>query len=337
MRRPGRNVTIYDVAARAGVSISTVSLAINAPHRVRDETRARVMAAAGALGYRMAATNGERHSGIRVAVAAPFSSYPSYLRRLTGMLVRARNTAIEITTHDLDSAASSPAPLLDALPVRGGVDGMIVMGVPLSGAALRASRDAGMPVVLVDVRASRRSAATPPVVLVDDVAGGRAIGAHLRGRGHRQAVFVHEPQLSGDYISAAMLRVAGLSEHVDVVDAVCPVGSDAGDIVRATLRAHPAATAVVAHHDDLAARVSRTFSSRGSGRREAVALVGYDDGATAEAIGLTTVRQPFEQSGTVALDLLTQLVAGVGGVPAVTMLDPVLIVRDPTDPERVAP
>ncbi|OZB89132.1 MAG: hypothetical protein B7X41_04465, partial [Microbacterium sp. 14-71-5] len=46
--RPGR-VTIYDVATRAGVSISTVSLAVSAPHRVRPETRERIVAAATAL------------------------------------------------------------------------------------------------------------------------------------------------------------------------------------------------------------------------------------------------------------------------------------------------
>ena len=87
VRQP-RRVTIYDVAERAGVSISTVSLAINSPHRVREATRARVLAAAGALGYRTGPPSPQGRAGIRIAVAAPFGSYPTYLRRLTGMLGR---------------------------------------------------------------------------------------------------------------------------------------------------------------------------------------------------------------------------------------------------------
>src|SRR6188474_1345002 len=107
MPMPGAaKVTIYSVAERAGVSISTVSLAINAPHRVSESTRARVVAAAGSLGYRAAAGGRRSPGGLRITVAAPFSTYSTYFRRFAGMLVRARETEIELTAHDLESAAS---------------------------------------------------------------------------------------------------------------------------------------------------------------------------------------------------------------------------------------
>lgn len=327
MRQPRRRVTIYDVAERAGVSISTVSLAINAPHRVRETTRARVLAAAGALGYRIGASSPQDRAGTRIAVAAPFSSYPTYLRRLTGMLVRARDTAIEVVAHDLESAARSAAPLLDALPARGGIDGLIVMGVPLSGAALRASRESQLPVTVVDVRSTGRGSSAPAAVLVDDLAGGRAIGRHLRGRGHRQVVFLHEPQISGDYVSAAMVRVAGIQESVDVADAVCPRSTTPGEVASAALRAHPSATAVVAHHDDLAVRVWQHFRSTGSDREREVALVGYDDGIAAEVIGLTTVRQPFEESGAAAVELVVEQISRGWSTRGTVTLVPELIVR----------
>lgn len=325
---PGRSVTIYDVAERASVSISTVSLAINAPHRVRAATRARVLAAASALGYRIGASDRQRRSGTRISVAAPFSTYPSYFRRLAGMLTRTRNTAIEIVTHDLDSAAGSAAPLLDALPARHGVDGLIVMGVPLSSAALRASRETRLPVVLVDVRSARPTPSPPPAVLVDDLAGGRAIGRHLRERGHRHVIFLHEPQISGDYLSAAMVRVAGMSELVEVSDAVCPESADPGEVARAALTAIPSATAIVAHHDGLALGVWHHFRTVGSGRERSIALVGYDDSPAAEAIGLTTVRQPFERSGAAAIDLLMDTVSGREPSTPVLTLEPHLVVRD---------
>ncbi|MDN5724870.1 MAG: LacI family DNA-binding transcriptional regulator, partial [Propionibacteriales bacterium] len=74
MARP----TIYSVADEAGVSISTVSLVFNRPHKVRAATRDNVVAAAHRLGYRPPArAESSRGQLATVAVAAPFSTVPS--------------------------------------------------------------------------------------------------------------------------------------------------------------------------------------------------------------------------------------------------------------------
>ncbi|WP_392508681.1 LacI family DNA-binding transcriptional regulator [Naumannella halotolerans] len=102
MKGKPKAVNIYTVAERAQVSISTVSLVMNSPHRVSPQTRERVMRAASELGYRVGG-EGERGSGrttaLRVAVAAPYSSYNSYYRRLTGMLHRARQAAVDLIPY----------------------------------------------------------------------------------------------------------------------------------------------------------------------------------------------------------------------------------------------
>lgn len=321
-------VTIYSVAERAGVSISTVSLVMNAPHRVSPATRERVVAAAAELGYRRRADHRSEPGQLRVAVAAPFSSYPSYYRRLTGMLARARDTTIDLMVHDLDSAAAADSPLLDALPARPGVDGVIVMGVPLSPAAVRASRAAGLPVVLVDVRSARPRGGDLPGVLVDDLLGGRLLGEHLRERGHDRVLFVHEPQLSRDYVSAGMLRAEGVAESLALDEVAVAPDDGLERVVRAL--AASGATAVVANHDALAVRVHGVL--RASGRRipEDVALAGYDDGDLAAGLGLTTVRQPFEESGRAAIDLLLAAIAGEGASISRVDLAPSLVVRATT-------
>ncbi|THG29599.1 LacI family DNA-binding transcriptional regulator [Naasia lichenicola] len=323
-------VTIYSVAERAGVSISTVSLAINSPHRVSETTRARVIAAAGSLGYR-AIDGGRRASGgTRIAVAAPFSSYSTYFRRFSGMLVRARDTAVELMAHDLESAASVSAPLLDALPARRGIDGLILMGVPLGSAALRASREAALPLVLIDVRRARPVGDDLPVVLVDDEEGGRAAGAHLRERGHERVIFLGEPQLSDDYVSAGMLRIRGLAEHVEVSLVRSPLHADPTPALLAALEGPTPPTAIVANHDELASRAWRGLAARGLRIPEDVAIVGYDDGPLADGLGLTTIRQPFEESGRVALELLLGAIAGTGGAVRRIDLTPTLVVRSST-------
>lgn len=323
--RPGR-VTIYDVAARAGVSISTVSLAVSSPHRVRVETRERIVEAATALGYRM--TEGRRIGAARIAVAAPFTTYPSYLRRLSGMLRRARDAAVDIIPYDLDSAAAADEPLLDVLPTRTDVAALVVMGVPLGGAARRASRAARIPIVYVDVVPTRADVGGP-VVLVDDHEGGAQIGRHLAGLGHRRVLFVHEPQRSPSYVSAGMLRIDGLSQYVDVVSLAIDGPSSVDErVLRA--RTDAGATAIVANHDQFAAAIlSRLRSASGTAP---VAVVGYDDGEVAAALDLTTVRQPFEESGRTALELALGLASGAGSAHETLRLAPSLIVRSSSRP-----
>jgi LacI family repressor for deo operon, udp, cdd, tsx, nupC, and nupG len=321
--------TIYAVARRASVSISTVSLAINHPHRVNEVTRRAVIAAATELGYR----GGSSSSGSRrIAVAAPFSSYASYYRRLTGIMERASASAVEVVVHDLPSAAMSDAPVLDALPMRAGVDGIILMGVPLSPVALESDSLPGPPVVLVDVPDGTRRRLGLPSVLIDDERGGELIGDHLADLGHERAVFLHEPQQSDDYVSAGMLRARGLGRRLSISEAIADVtGPDlagsVGAALEAVLRADPKVTAIVANHDDLAAAAHRALSTSGSRLPDDLSLVGYDDGPLAAVLDLSTVRQPFEESGYAALDLLLGRLSGEHARVWTVQLAPELVAR----------
>ncbi|MGN7978844.1 LacI family DNA-binding transcriptional regulator [Microbacterium sp. 22195] len=330
MSQTPAKATIYDVAERAGVSISTVSLAVNTPHRVRAETRERIVAAAAALGYRM--TSDGRSGVSRIAVAAPYTSYPTYLRRLAGMLRRARSAAVDLVPYDLDSAASATAPLLESLPARADVAGLIMMGVPLGGAALRASRAARLPLAFVDIVRPTRSGASS--VLVDDLAGGRMLGAHLRELGHRRVAFVHEVQRSQGYVSAGMLRADGMAEQLQLL----PVASAGPDSVEADALRSAAAkgvTAFVANHDRLAAAVLKAVS--GTPELADTTVTGYDDGELAEALQLTTVRQPFEETGRVALESVLERIADPSRAASRTVLEPTLVVRASSRPASARP
>ena len=339
-QRP-QKATIYAVAKRAGVSISTVSLAINHPQRVNEATRRSVIAAATELGYR----GGAAASGAqRIAVAAPFSSYASYYRRLSGIMERAAMDSVEIVVHDLPSAAGSDSPVLDALPMRAGIDGIVVMGVPLSPAALESKALPGPPVVLVDVPDGAQRRLGLPSVLIDDERGGELIARHLAELGHERVVFLHEPQRSEEYVSAGMLRARGLGHLLSVSEAVADVAAtDLVEAVGAALEraflADPEATAVVANHDELAAAAHRAFRVTAAHRAFRVtgahlpvgrSLVGYDDGPLASALDLTTVRQPFEESGYAALDLLLGRLSGEHARVSSVQLAPDLVVRGTT-------
>jgi DNA-binding LacI/PurR family transcriptional regulator len=101
--------TIYDVAARAGVSISTVSLVLNVPGRVSPATAERVLSAISDLEYvpkTEAVVRARRWVG-RVGVLAPFSTYPSFARRLNGVFRALAGGPNEVVVFDQRSAAQT--------------------------------------------------------------------------------------------------------------------------------------------------------------------------------------------------------------------------------------
>lgn len=326
MPRDRSTPTVYEVAAAAGVSISTVSLAINHPQRVSAETRHRVTEAAERLGYRRGPRGGR--SGPRtIAVAAPFSSWPSYHLRLDGVLSRAAAAGLEVIVHDLPSSHLEPAPLLDALPVRGDLDGVVLMGSPLSSKAAAAIERSRIPAVLVDSPGHQL-----PTVQVDDAHGGRMLGEHLAALGHRRVVFAHDGQVSADYVSSGMQRLEGLTGALESVGGeVIPLLCEENLPARALAAG---ATAVACNHDGLAAEVLARCRSLDIEVPGTLSVTGYDGGLLAAALGLTTVTQPFAQSGAAAADLLIGLLAGTSPAVRTLTLDSRLTLGSTTSAPR---
>ncbi len=85
----------------------------------------------------------------------------------------------------------------------------------------------------------------------------------------------------------------------------------------------------MAHHDGLAVGVLLAARDRGLRVPEDVAVMGFDDGEMATAADLTTVRQPFEESGSIALSVLLGHVGG-SALRSTTVLDVHLVQRSTT-------
>lgn len=311
----GRRVTIYDVAERAGVSIATVSQTLNRPQRVNAATRDRVLQTIDELGFvpKASAVSRARKALGRVGVVAPFTTYESFQRRLMGTL---ETSAVEVVVFDEESAASATSPLLASLPVTDRLDGVLIMGLPLDDSLAARLRSTGLPTVLVDSTHEAFSS-----VGTDDVAGGALVGRHLIERGRERVVYLSEPQLAPDWDSQGLRRITGLSSVVaDVRHVVTDRSVEGG---RAALRALHAAgalpEAVFAHDDLLAAGVVAECALLGIRVPDDVAVVGFDDGALADAMGITTVRQPLEETGRVGMRLLRETMAGASPTQRVTL------------------
>jgi len=301
-----QKVTIYDVAERAGVGISTVSNALNKPDRVSPATRQRVLDAAAELGFvpKSEAVSRARRGVGRIGVIAPFVSYSSYMRRLAGVLEVMTRNHLEVCIFDEESAAAKSSLLLSQLPLNSRLDGLIIMGIPLDDGAAQRLLDSQLPTILVDTEDPRFSS-----VSTDYDATGRMIAEHLVGEGHRHLAYLSEEgdtsleRLQGPRRFAALaatLERAGIAAADLEVRYVPHTVEAARTEARALLAAHPEVTAVVAHDDLLAIGVLEAAADLGMPVPERLAVVGCDDGDLALAAGLTTVRQPFEDSGRLA-------------------------------------
>ncbi|MBZ5738841.1 LacI family DNA-binding transcriptional regulator [Nocardioides mangrovi] len=303
---PG-DATIYDVAREAGVSIATVSNVMNKPDRVGEQTRQRVLEVADRFGYvpkAKAASLARKHVG-RIGVIAPFTTYASFMRRLSGVLSEAAGRGVDISVFDMESAATAASPVLESIPIRGSVDGLIVMGEPLETAVEQRLASRNMPVVVIDADSDSFH-----VVKIDDYRAGRLAARHLVDLGHRHIGYLLEGQVA-DYESQALRRLGGFQAELALHPGIeLTVSQSVGTLAaareagRRLLDVDHRPTAVMAHFDDLAVGVMHAAKDLGISVPESLSVLGFDDGPVAESADLSTVRQPFEESGALAARLL---------------------------------
>lgn len=326
-RRHGEEATIYDVAQEAGVSISTVSLALNSPGRVKAATLDRIMAAIDELGYtpKAEAVLRARRGIGRIGVIAPFTSFPTETsRRLAGIMHGLTGEGHEIAVFDQESAATSR---LMSLPVSRKVDGLIIVSIPLDDEVEQRLRHRATPTVIIDIDHPSVSS-----IVIDHAAGGSLVGRYLRDRGHEHVAYVGHRQ-EHEYLSQSRQKLEAFSAVFDggldvrniehSLQAAIAAGRD-------LLNQSNAPTAIFAHDDLLAAGVIMTARSLGRSVPEDVAVVGFNDTDLAEPLGLTTVSQPFEQSGRIAADVLLAQIAAPGSAHRRISLGVELIERTST-------
>lgn len=324
-------VTIYEVAEQAKVSISTVSNVLNKPDKVRAATRARVLAVIDELGFvpKVQAVSLARQGTGRIGVMAPFTSYNSYLRRLSGVLTAATELETDVLVFDHESAATTSSPALASMPIHGRLDGLIVMGLQIEAGVAGRLRERGLPTVVVDADSDLFSR----VVIADDE-GGRTAARHLVDRGHRRLGYLLERQIS-DYESQAVKRLAGFREVAAHAGAELMVATSDNSVdsarraAAALLDVPERPSAIMAHHDILAVGVLLAARDRGLRVPEDVAVMGFDDGDVAAAADLTTIRQPFEESGSTAFAVLMGHMGGAS-LRSATVLDVHVVERSTT-------
>ncbi|MEX6508394.1 LacI family DNA-binding transcriptional regulator [Jiella sp. M17.18] len=335
---------IGDVAEAAGVSVATVSRALSAPEKLREETRARVMEAVKTLGYTPNSVARQLRAGNSqlVLVIVPRRSNPPFFSEvLHGIDVTLAEAGYVLITGYMEGVDRDLR--LIELATSGHLAGLLTTSGQLPQVAGRSILDAGLPAVAIC--ADPQVPGLPPVLL-DDVGAARMQVEHLLDLGHRRIFYLSGP--TGNYNETMRhrgivdaMRDAGLGEDALVEHPGDYVFSGGVAGAKAYLGLADRPTGVICGNDESAIAFVKTVRSAGVKVPGDLSVVGFDGIEFADYCEptLTTIAQPRFELGAAGAKLLVDLLAGgrltdlLGGRDRMLMQGR-LLVRDSTAAPR---
>ncbi|MGP0222264.1 LacI family DNA-binding transcriptional regulator [Paenarthrobacter sp. NCHU4564] len=323
----GKRPTLMDVAEAAGVSRALVSIVMRNAPGASEATRARVLEAAGNLGYRPDSRARLLRSSRTRLLGVTFSTAQAFHAEIVeaayaGAAHRGYDIALSAVTGDRPESQAVES-LLDL-----GCEALIMISPALGQDELERC-SARLPVVSL-----LRDDVGPTVdsVSSDDLQGIRLAVDHLVSQGHRRIVHVH----GGTAVSGSRRREAfvqemesrGLEARVVQGGATEEDGMRAG---QALLDELP--TAVLAFNDRCALGIRESFRAAGLRVPEDVSLMGYDDSQFARLsyVQLTSVSQDAPLLARAAVDRAIDRLEGLA-TPTHAVRTPHVVLRRTTGP-----
>lgn len=336
---PGQRATLVTVAHAAGVSRQTVSNVLNAPERVRPETRARIHALIEELDYRpsLAArqlrTSRSRTLGLRMEPERDGVNGLVLDRFLHALVEAAQEAAYRIQLYTADSDDAEVAYYADLFPTSQ-LDGLILTSTHHGDYRTAWLTEHGIPFSTFG-RPWGAAGDQHAWVDIDGAAGTEDAVRHLSGLGHRRIAFLGWPVGSGVGDDRRTgwrrgLHAAGLPAAPDLDVAVendMALGEQ--QALRLLSQDEPP-TAFVCASDSLALGAMRAAGHAGA--RSAV--VGFDDTSVAAAVGLSSIAQPLGEAARTCLRQVLAAIAHDSRQPRTALLTPTLVLRSTTPPPR---
>lgn len=321
------NVTIRDVAAKAGVSVATVSRVFNRKGPIREDTIQRVMLVAGELQYvpHAGARSLSTRSTRTIGVVLPDLHGEFFSEVIRGIDLAARQSGYHLLLSGSHSDRDEMRAVVQA--VRGLVDGLIVMSPDLEPSALLADLPTGIDVVMLNSRVDGRASIT-----VDNSGGAREVVRHLRSLGHTRIAFVAGPPHNADAEQRRRgFRTETRAAGIDAVELPGDFTESSGHAAGLQILAmRPRPTAIFAANDSMAIGALSAFREDGLRVPEDIALVGFDDIPIARFLTppLTTVRVEIAELGRRAVSHVVAALEGSDGAKKRDVIKTTLVVRE---------
>ena len=319
-------VSMKDIAQRCGVSVATVSKALNGQPDISEDTRLRVEQVAKEMGYmtnaaaRALKTNRSYHLGVLfVDERRSGLGHEYFSTMLESFKVEAESQGYDITfiNHNVGGKRST---YLQHCLYRG-VDGVVIACVDFTDPQVQELVDSGLPLVTIDHVFNNRLA-----VVSDNVSGLEELVRHVYNKGHRKIAFLH-----GENTTVTRNRLTGFYRACEELGLEIPPEYIKGCVYHDPDRCAQATREILALEDRPTCIIfPDDFSYIGglnvlneAGLRvpEDISAVGYDGIQLAKVLQLTTYSQNVAELGRIAADRLVSLIEH----PKTTLIDRIMV------------
>jgi len=312
MERP----TIKDVAREAGVSINTVSRALNGKPDVNPETKRLVLEAAQRLKYtpnKLARGLRSNKTGIIGVIVADIAN-PFFSAVVKGMGKAAKGLGYSIILQDTGENYENEEEAIQIM-ISEQIDGLLITPVQTENRSIHMLQESGIPFVLV---ARHFNDLDTDYVVADDVQGGYLATTHLIEKGHKKIAFINGPACNSSAIERFQGYKKALEEHnIELNEKLMRNGAltmeDGYTHGNTLLMDHdPQPTALFTFSDFVALGAMKAVREVGLRIPDDIAIVGYDDidFAFCLEVPLTTVRVLKRQLGEEAISVLEKKIDG---------------------------
>jgi LacI family transcriptional regulator len=329
--------TIKDVAKLAGVSISTVSYALNASEKVSETTREKVILAAKELNYvpNNFAKGLKRTSNNLIAVLVHEMFGPFYDNLIKGIQDTASLVGYDLVVFIENGMGRNTSVSFLKQNI---VKGVIIMTSHIKDEDIKDIASHGMPTVILDRKFNAENVSN---VLIDNEKGAYLAMKHLLDLGHRRIAFISGPESSYDNLLRLKGYKKALKENSIDFDKSLVINADFTEntgytsVKRFIETVSVLPTAFFSSNDEMAIGALKAFSEKKLSVPKDISLVGFDDIKELKYISpeLTTVHRPMYELGSYSAHLLINVIEKKTTNNNL-MLDVKLIIRGSTDRYR---
>jgi LacI family transcriptional regulator len=336
-----KRATIRDVAQRAGVSLATVSRALNDSPLVNEETKQRIVEAAVELDFAPSLSARRLSLGKTqtITVVTSFLTRPQAAERLRGIDAALTDSEFDLVIYNVETVEKRNQ-YFQTLPLRQRTDGLLVVSLPPPAEVVPRLERADIPIVFID---AHENTSGLPRVLGDDEQGGQMATEHLLGLGHRRVGFIGDEFANPFGFTSSRDRFAGYTRAMTEAG-LAPAAEDvalgahgryeARDLAATMLSRANRPTAIVAASDTQALGVLAAAQDLGLHVPDDLSVIGYDDIEACDFVGLTTVRQHLFESGRQGAQLLMAEIVDRAAPPPAVVIQPEIVLRRTTGPRK---
>lgn len=334
--------TIYDIAKAANVSIATVSRVFNNSNSVSPKTKKRILDVAKFMGYqpKAFAQGLARKNSKMIMVLVPVISNYFFMEVLAGIQDKLNDFEYDLNIYNLNASHEGDDLInqIDYVINRGMADGYLLVSVHHQEEYWENIKFKTTPIVLIDEFHPEVDS-----VSVDSVEGAYSATTHLLNSGYKKIALISADPTSKPMVDRKNGYKRALEDAGKMLDEKLIITS--GSMYRdgfSEENGYNAMADIIKNYKDVDAVVCasdiQAFGALKAMKdlKKRIPIIGFDDIQIASFIGLSTMKQPMYEMGSLALEKLIQRIQQPEKLVTHTVFSPEIVIRESSLTEELA-